>query len=91
MIYYLIQAYHKEIDVQYDRHLHPCYLTCFEMDSEKLMLQSGQYDALKFTNENTARTWLTMAEEQFPSREFEIVPFDSRIFGRVQPKYVVEI
>jgi hypothetical protein len=52
-------------------------------------LQSGLPDALKFLDEKTAEEWKKIAEDTYPDREFEIVPFDGRIFGRVEPRFVV--
>ena len=31
MIYYFVLGYKKEIDTQYKRHLHPCYLTSYNL------------------------------------------------------------
>ena len=91
MVYYLIQAYKKEIDTEYQRHLYPSYLTSYKMEKggKDFGLQSGFPDALKFLDENTALEWKAIAESAYPNRIFDIVPFDARIFGKVVPKYVL--
>lgn len=91
MVYYLIQAYKKEIDDTYKGHLYPSYVTSYYMEKggRGFGLQSGFPDALKFLDEKTAEEWKEIAEMTYADREFEIVPFDGRIFGRVQPRYVV--
>jgi hypothetical protein len=91
MVYYLVQAYKKEIDIQYQRHLYPSYLTSYHMKKggDSFGLQSGMTDALKFLDEKTAEEWKEIAERTYDDREFEVVPFDGRIFGRVEPRFVV--
>ena len=91
MIYYLVQAYKKEVDAQYQRHLYPSYLTSYHMNKggDGFGLQSGMADALKFLDEKTAEEWKGIAERTYDDREFEVVPFDSRIFGRVNPRFMV--
>lgn len=88
-VYFLIQAYRKEVDEEYQRHLYPSYLTDFHMNGKQLMLQSGQADALKFEDESDAKVWKKKAEEMYQDREFEVVPFDTRIFGKVTPRWIV--
>ena len=92
MIYYLIQAYHKEVDKQYHRHLYPTYLTSYKMQlgGDSFGLQSGLHDALKFTSEETAKIWLEKGKNTFKGRDWELVPVDSRIFGRAKLEYVIE-
>ena len=87
--YYLIQSYRKEVDEEYQRHLYPSYMACFKMDGIELLLQSGFNDALKFTSAEVAESWLKRAKTTFQNHELQIVPFDSRVFGRVKHKYVV--
>lgn len=89
MNYYLINAYSKEVDEKYQTHLHPTYLTCYKMDGKQLGLQSGLYDALKFLSLEHAKKWMKRAEKMFPMKEFGIVPFPDRVFGRVTPKFVI--
>ena len=91
MNYYLVQAYKKEVDEQYQRHLYPSYLTSYKMNKggDGFGLQSGMADALKFLDEKTAEEWKEIAEKTYPDREFDVVPFDGRIFGRVEPRFVV--
>ena len=87
--YYLVQSYWKVVDEQYQRHLYPSYLADFKMTGESLMIQSGLADALKFESEADAKNWQEKAEEMFNDRTFDVVPFDSRIFGKATPRYVV--
>lgn len=91
MIYYLVQAYKKEVDNQYQRHLYPSYLTSYKMNKggDGFGLQSGMADALKFLDEKVAEEWKEIAERTYPDREFDVVPFDGRVFGRVEPRFVV--
>ena len=92
MVYYLVQAYKKEVDEQYLRHLYPSYLTSYNMKKggDAFGLQSGLPDALKFVNEETAEEWKTIAEKIYPDRTFEVVPLDGRILGKVVPRFIVE-
>lgn len=92
MIYYLVQGYSKKVDDKFHSHLYPSYLTSYDLKlgGNKFGLQSGFTDALKFINETTANQWKLKAEEIFGKiKEFEIVPIDSRIFGRVDLRYVL--
>ena len=92
MVYYLVQAYKKEVDEQYQRHLYPSYLTSYNMKKggDAFGLQSGLPDALKFVNEETAKEWKVIAEKIYPDRIFDVVPLDSRILGKVIPRFVLE-
>lgn len=92
MIYYLVQAYKKEVDEVYQRHLYPSYLTSYNMKKggDAFGLQSGLPDALKFVDEKTAEEWKLLAEKTYPDRTFEVVPVDSRILGKVVPRFVLE-
>lgn len=91
MVYYLIQAYKKEVDDTYKGHLYPSYVTSYYMEKggRGFGLQSGMPDALKFLDEKTAEEWKAIAENAYPDREFDVVPLDGRILGKVQPRYVV--
>lgn len=91
MVYYLIQAYKKEVDETYKGHLYPSYVTSYYMEKggRGFGLQSGLPDALKFLDEKTAEEWKEIADNAYPDREFEIVPLDGRILGRVNPRFVV--
>lgn len=91
MVYYLIQAYKKEVDNVYQGHLYPSYVTSYYMEKggKGFGLQSGLPDALKFLDEKTAEEWKEYAEKAYHDREFEVVPLDGRILGRVNPRYVV--
>ena len=92
MIYYLVQAYKKEVDEMYQRHLYPSYLTSYHMKKggDAFGLQSGLSDALKFVNEKTAEEWKSLAERTYTDRVFDVVPIDSRILGKVTPRFVVQ-
>lgn len=93
MIYYLIQSYKKDVDEEYKRHLYPCYLTSYDMKigGKGFGLQSGTHDALKFTNQDLLKPYLKKAEEIFGNtHEFDVVPFDKRVFGRAKIFYVIE-
>lgn len=92
MIYYLIQAYKKDVDETHKGHLYPSYVTSYKMQKggDNFGLQSGIYDALKFLSDDTANEWKEIAVNAYPDREFEVVPLDGRILGRVQPRFVVE-
>lgn len=91
-IYYMVQAYHREVDVEYSRHLYPAYLTSYDKvkGGKNFGLQSGLRDALKFTSEETAMEWQQYAAEVFKDRAWEVVPVDSRLLGKVKPIYVIE-
>lgn len=89
MIYFLVQAYRKKIDEEHNSHLYPSYLTSYDMCNQ-FGLQTGTYDALKFISEETAKVFMEKAINIFgETREFEIVPFDERIFGRAKQKYII--
>ena len=92
MVYYLIQAYKKEVDETYQGHLYPSYLTSYYMEKggQGFGLQSGLPDALKFVNKKTAEEWKVIAEKTYPDRTFDVVPLDSRILGKVVPRFVLE-
>ena len=92
MQYYLIQAYNKQEDKNYHTHKYPSYLTSYDMKmgGENFGLQSGLYDALKFISLEEAIRWKEYGEKTFVSKEFDIVPIDSRILGRVNPQYVIK-
>ena len=81
--YYLIQAY--------KRHLYPSYLTSYDLKKggENFGLQSGLHDALKFESESKAKEWTDYASQIFKEREWEIVPVDERLFGKVTPLYIL--
>ena len=92
MQYFLIQSYHKEIDEKYHRHLYPCYLTSYDLNvgGKNFGLQSGTHDALKFKNEECLKPYLEKAIKTFGDKyEFDVVPFDGRIFGKAKLLYVV--
>lgn len=86
---YLVQAYSKEPDPRFQTHLYPTYLTSYEQNMNKLALQSGLHDALKFTNFDTANEWMRKAKQTFPTKTFEVIPADKRIFGKPTPAYMV--
>lgn len=93
MILYVVQAYSKKIDEQYKTHLHPSYLTSYNMKlgGNKFGLQTGLYDALKFETEETAELWKQKGEHIFGDiKEFDIVPIDSRLLGRFKIKYIIK-
>jgi hypothetical protein len=93
MIYYLIQAYSKQVDEKYSTHLYASYLTSYNLKigGDSFGLQSGLHDALKFTDEVTANLWKLKGEEVYgKTKEFEIVPFDSRVFGRAKVQYLIK-
>lgn len=89
--YYLIQAYHIKEDKEYKRHLYPSYLTSYDLKKggENFGLQSGLHDALKFESESKAKEWTDYASQIFKEREWEIVPVDERLFGKVTPLYIL--
>lgn len=90
-MYYLVQAYKDKEDVKYKSHIYPSYLTSYNMTlgGKNFGLQSGLHDALKFTTEKAAQEWCNYAKSIFENRTWEIVPADSRLFGRLKPSYVV--
>lgn len=92
MILYVVQAYRKEEDKEYKRHLYPSYLTSYDMTKggKNFGLQSGLHDAVKFESEETAEEWKNYAETKFLDRLWEVVPIDTRILGKVEPPYVVK-
>ena len=85
--YYLIQGYKKEKDPKYHCHIYPNYFTEYNV-GEGFFLQSGFRDALKFEYKTDAEEYLEKAKNTFKDYEFDIVPFDSRIFGKISPLYV---
>ncbi len=92
MILYVVQAYHKEEDEKYNRHLYPSYLTSYDMTKggKNFGLQSGLHDAVKFESAETAKEWKDYAETKFLDRLWEVVPIDTRLLGKVEPLYVVK-
>lgn len=91
MIYYFVLGYRKEIDKQYKRHLHPCYLTSYDLKlgGSGFGLQSGIYDALKFETYECAKYFMDYAIKKFDNYEFEIAPFSSDIFGKYRIDYII--
>ena len=49
-----------------------------------------RYKDLKFKSEETAKNWLEKGKNTFKERDWELVPVDSRIFGRAKLEYVIE-
>ena len=90
-VYYLVQAYNIKEDPRNSYHLYPSYLTSYNMvlGGRNFGLQSNLYDALKFTEEEIAQKWYDYAKSKFEDRVWEIVPIDSRLFGRQKPCYVI--
>ena len=88
--YYLVQAYKVTEDSQYHTDVYPAYLTSYDMTlgGNNFGLQSGIYDAIKFTSEEKAKEWLNYAASVFSGRTWEIVPVDARIFGKKTPNYI---
>lgn len=91
-VYYLVQAYKNKEDLKYQLHIYPTYLTSYDMvlGGANFGLQSSLHDALKFTEEETAQEWCNYAKSRFENRVWEIVPVDSRLFGRQKPSYVID-
>ena len=93
MIYYVVQGYSKQVDEKFKTHLYPSYLTSYDLKlgGNGFGLQSGLCDALKFTDEQTASKWREKGEKVFgENKELEIIPIDSRIFGRSSLRFVVD-
>lgn len=90
-IYYLVQAYKTKEDSKYKTHLHPNYLTSYNMrlGGANFGLQSGLYDAIKFETESKAKEWMEYAKHVFKERTWEIVPVDERMFGKEKPVYIL--
>lgn len=91
-ILYVIQAYHNKEDETYKQHLYPSYLTSYDLKKggKNFGLQTGLHDALKFENMETAEEWKCYGEKTFLDRNWEIVPIDVRLLGKVKPMYIVK-
>ena len=91
MLYYVVQGYSKQVDNDFKTHLYPSYLTSYNLTlgGEGFGLQSGLCDALKFTDMTMAQHWKSKGEKVFLTKEFEVVPIDSRVFGRGSLRFIV--
>jgi len=93
MVYFLVQSYRKDVDEKYNSHLYPSYLTSYnlKLGGDQFGLQSGLHDALKFISEKDAQIFMEKGIQVFgKTHEFEIIPFDARVFGRAKVAYVIE-
>jgi hypothetical protein len=104
--YYQVLSFNKadDIDTVCQSHIYPSYVSCMSKKcslnkpfpceniiGEGLMLQSGPYDGLKFIDRYNAEKIVEYAKTIFPQKEFEIIEMDARFFGRVRPRWVVNL
>ena len=104
--YYMLLSFNHENDIDEvcHSHIYPSYVSCMSvkgglsksfpynaLNSEPLMLQSNPNDGLKFIDERNAYRMLDRVNKSYPNKEFKIIQMDALVFGRVHPRWVVEL
>jgi hypothetical protein len=85
-------------------HIYPSYVSCMtikghmskpvgfnELYGQPLMLQSNPHDGLKFIDLKNAHKIIEIAKKTFPTKEFEVIEMNALFYGRLQPRWVVDL
>ena len=104
--YYQVLSFNKadDIDEVCSSHIYPSYVSCMSKKcpitkpspfaniiGESLMLQNNPHDGLKFIDRYNAEKMIEEAKKIFPQKEFEIIEMNALFFGRIQPRWVVNL
>jgi hypothetical protein len=104
--YYMVIAFNRpdDIDEICSSHIYPSYISCMSVKgglsksfpfsalaSEPLMLQNNPHDGLKFIDEYNARKMFDRAIKSHPNKELKIIEMDALVFGRIHPRWVVNL
>lgn len=104
--YYMVLAFNHpdDVDNTCNSHIYPSYVSCMSVKggfyksfpfsalaSEPLMLQNNPHDGLKFIDEYNARKMFERATKSYPNKEIKIIKMDALVFGRIHPRWVVDL
>lgn len=80
---YTKPEYVDNYEYRADPELYPVHLACYNLDiNEGLCLQSGIYDAIKFSSLEDAIPFKEKAESCFADHEFEYCLLSKNVYGR---------
>lgn len=104
--YYQVLAFNPadKPDEVCSSHIYPSYVSCMtvkghmnkpvgfnDLHGQPLMLQSNPHDGLKFIDLHNASKVINIAKVAYPSKEFEIIEMPALFYGRIQPRWVVDL
>lgn len=104
--YYMLLSFNHEDDIDEvcHSHIYPSYVSCMSvkgglthsfpfdsLETEPLMLQSNPNDGLKFIDEYNAYKMLDRVNRSYPNKEFEIIEMNALVFGKIHPRWVVNL
>lgn len=104
--YYQILAFNPadKPDAVCSSHIYPSYVSCMtvkghmsqpvsfnDLYGHPLMLQSNPHDGLKFIDLRNAEKMVSIAKNAYPEKEFEIISMNTLFYGRVNPRWVVDL